>query len=171
MDTMTAILTRRSIRKFLDKIIPDDAIETILKAAMYAPSAGNQQPWEFVVIEDRDTLSKITEVHPHSKMLLEAPVAILICGNLSRVKHEGFWVQDCSAAAQNLLLAAHSLGLGSVWLGVYPRGDRVEGMKKLLELPENVWPLAIIALGYPGEKKEQPDRFDGSRIHFNKWSG
>jgi nitroreductase len=136
---------------------------------MAAPSAGNQQPWEFIVVTDRDLLDKITKVHPYAKMLLGAPAAIIVCGNTNREKHAGFWVQDCSAAVENMLLEATHQGLGSVWLGVHPRQDRVDGLKKLFNMPESVIPLAVVALGYANEQPTPVDRFNPAYVHRNGW--
>ena len=169
MDIFEAIHGRRSIRSYTGEPVPDDVIEELLKAAMAAPSAGNEQPWHFVVIDDRRILDAIPEYHEYSSMLKEAPAAIAICGDLRLEKYKGYWVQDCSAATQNLLLAAHGSGLGAVWLGIHPIENRVTKTQELLQLPKEVIPLAIVALGYPAEKKEPADRFDASRIHRNCW--
>ncbi len=166
---MDAIFKRRSIRKYTDQPVSEEQIEKVIRAGMAAPSAGNQQPWHFIVIDDRNILLDITRFHPYSQMLKEAGCAIVVCGDTSLERHKGYWVQDCSAATQNMLLAACELGLGSVWLGVYPREDRVEALQKLLGIPENVIPLCIVSLGYPAEQKEPVDRFNPSRIHRNKW--
>ena len=163
------IINRRSIRSYRPEAVTEEQIEQVLRAAMAAPSAGNQQSWEFIVVTDRNLLVKITEVHPHSKMLHEAPAAIIVCGNTSREKHAGFWVQDCSAAVENLLLEATHQGLGTVWLGVYPRQDRVDGLKKLFALPEPVIPLAVIAIGHAKEQPKSVDRFNPDCVHRNKW--
>lgn len=166
---MDTILTRRSIRKYTKKQVPDETVRELLKASMSAPSAGNEQTWEFLIIRDRKTLTDLQKVHPHSQMLDSASVAVLVCGDLKREVYSGFWVQDCSAATENLLLAAHAKGLGAVWLGIYPMQERVEGMKKLLMLPENIMPLALVPLGYPAEHKTSADRFDEARIRYNRW--
>ena len=167
---MKEIFERRSIRKYSKLPISCDDIEKLLRAAMAAPSAGNQQPWEFILIKDSNILTDITKVHPHSQMLKEASVAIVICADLDKEKqHVGYWVQDCSAATENILIEAQHLGLGSVWLGVYPREDRVKGLKELLNLPVRVVPLSIVSLGYPAEKKDPSNRYDKLRIHINKW--
>ncbi len=169
MDAVEAILSRRSIRKYTGDTIPDLVVNEILRAAMSAPSAGNEQPWQFVVIRNRRTLDRIPEVHPHSQMVKEASVAVLVCGDLGREKHKGFWVQDCSAATENMLIAAYSKGLGAVWLGIYPREDRVDGFRRMLEIPEDVIPFALIPIGYPAEKKPKEDRFNIDRIHLEMW--
>ena len=166
---MKAILERRSIRKYTDEPISDQDIKELLQAAMAAPSAGNQQPWEFIVVNDREILNKIPEVHPYSQMLKMAPLAIIICGNMDKERHEGYWVQDCSAATENILIEAQYKGLGAVWLGVYPRKERIRGLKELFSLPENIIPLSIVSIGHPAESKEPSNRYDQSVIHINKW--
>lgn len=169
MDTMNSIVERRSIRKYTDQVVDDDMVMQMLKAGMYAPSAGNQQSWEFVIVKNKETLVRITEIHPYSQMLKDVSVAIVVCGNLQKEKYKEYWVQDCSAATQNILLAAHAAGLGAVWLGVYPTADRINGVKEILRLPENVVPLSIIPIGYPAEKKDIPDRYNESCIHYEQW--
>jgi len=169
MDALEAILTRRSIRQFTDQAVSEAVIEDLLRAAMSAPSAGNQQPWQFVVITDRQILDTIPSIHPYSAMLRQAPLAILVCGDEHLETHKGYWVQDCSAATQNLLLAAHARGLGAVWLGIYPRMERVTGLRKLLGLPEHVVPLALVAIGHPAEHLPPADRYDAARVHRNRW--
>jgi len=164
-----AILSRRSIRKFSGKTVNESAIETLLKAAMSAPSAHNQQPWEFVVITNRDILDSIPSYHPYSKMLLQAPAAIMVCGRTEGLPEEGFWPQDCSAATQNILVAANSLGLGSVWLGIYPNQELVENSRKVCGIPSGITPFCFVALGYPAEEKGPSKRFDPDRIHMNRW--
>lgn len=166
---MQEIIDRRSVRSYRSDAVTEEQIEHILRAAMAAPSAGSQQPWDFIVVTDRTLLTKITEVHPYSKMLLEAPAAVVVCGNLSREKHADYWVQDCSAAVENMLLEATHQGLGSVWLGVHPRQDRVEGLKKLFKLPNPVIPLAVVALGYAKDPPVPVDRFNLDYIHRNEW--
>lgn len=166
---MDAILTRRSIRRYTAQPVAEELITGFLKAAMAAPSAGNEQPWEFVVLTERTILDRIPSFHPYAAMLKEAPAAILVCGDLAREKHEGYWVQDCSAATENILIAVNEEGLGAVWLGIYPREERVRGLRQLLSIPETIVPFALVAIGYPAEKKEPADRFDASRLHYNSW--
>lgn len=169
MDAMDAILSRRSIRRYTSQPVPDNLIKELLDAAMSAPSAGNEQPWHYIVITDRAILDEIPKYHPHSSMLREAPVAILVCCDLHLDRHDGLWVQDCSAATENLLIAIQAKGLGAVWLGVYPREERVTGLRKLFGIPEHVIPFSLIPIGYPAEHKPRADRFDVSRIHENRW--
>lgn len=166
---MNSILKRRSIRKYKDIKVSDEVVEDLLRAAMAAPSAGNEQPWEFVVLRDKEVMKKITEIHPYSKMLLNSDLAIVVCGDEEKEVFKGYWVQDCSAATENILLAAQDMGLGAVWLGVYPIADRVEKIKEILGLPGNVIPLSIVPVGYPDEEKTPADRFDEARIHLNRW--
>jgi nitroreductase len=128
MDTIEAILTRRSYRKYNSNPVTEENINIILRAGMHAPSAGNQQPWHFVVIKERKILDKVPSVHPYAEMLKTAQAAVLVCCDLELEKHKGMFVQDCAAATQNMLLAAHALGLGTCWLGVYPRQDRMDGL-------------------------------------------
>ncbi|MBY9001096.1 MAG: nitroreductase family protein [Candidatus Heimdallarchaeota archaeon] len=166
---MKNILSRRSIRKFTDQTVSDEQITSLLKAAMSAPSAANKQPWEFIVIRKRETLDKIPEFHKYTKMLATANLAIVVCGNTTKADTRGFWIQDCAAATQNILLAANSLSLGSVWCGVYPNEEIYPQMQKLLELPEEIYPVSIIALGYPDEEKPPSERYDENKIHHEKW--
>jgi nitroreductase len=168
---MKNILERRSIRKYTDEPVSSQDREKLLRAAMAAPSAGNQQPWEFIIIDDRETLNTMVEFHERGgyHMLGHAPLAIIVCGDLEKQLHKGYWIQDCSAATENILLAAKSLGLGSVWLGVYPREARVANIRDLLEIPEGIIPLCIISVGHPDETKKPSDRYDEARIHRNKW--
>ena len=169
MDAIEAIRTRRSIRRYTREPVPDDVIAEILKAAMSAPSAGNQQPWQFVIITDRGLCEEIPTFHPYAQMVREAPVAILVCGDLRLESYQGYWVQDCSAATQNILLAAHAKGLGAVWVGIYPKEDRVKRLQKLLGLPNQVIPLALIPVGIPAERVPPANRFDPARVHRNRW--
>lgn len=166
---MEIIFKRRSIRKYTNQEISDDMIEKIIRAGMAAPSSHNEQPWQFIVIRDKNILYEIPKFHPYSKMLYEANTAIAVCGDLSDEKKRTFWVQNCSAATQNILLMSQSLGLGAVWLAIYPREERVKGIQQLLSLPEHIIPLSVVPLGYPAEKKEANNRFDKSKVHFNKW--
>ncbi len=169
MDALDAIFTRRSIRHFTAEPVSDRDIETLLRAGMAAPSAGNQQAWEFVVIDDRKVLDAVPGVHPYAQMCQEATLCLVVCADLSREKYAGFWVQDCSASTQNILLAAHATGLGAVWLGIAPGGDRAHQVAELLALPGGIEPLAIIVVGHPNEEKEPAERFDPAKAHHNQW--
>ena len=170
---MKEIFERRSIRKYTDSPVTDNDIEDLLRAAMSAPSGYNQQLWEFIVIKDNKIKEAITEFHPYSYMLRQAPLAIVVCGNLEKENHAddwgSFWEQDCAAATENILIEAQHLGLGAVWISAYPRKDIIVGLKKLLKLPMKVIPLSIIAVGHPAEGKEAYDRYDIEKVHFNSW--
>jgi nitroreductase len=169
METLNVIFNRRSIRKYKSQAVEPEKIEQLLKAAMYAPSARNTQSWQFMVITERAILDEIRKVHPYAGMLKEATLAILVCGDKTLETNEGYLNTNCSAATQNILLAAYDLGLGSVWLGVYPREERMKGLSSLFQLPGHIIPISLIAIGYPAEAKEDPDRFLPERIHYNKW--
>jgi nitroreductase len=169
MDALEAILSRRSIRRYQDKVVPAGLIDALLKAAMSAPSARNEQPWHFVVIQNRKILNEVPGFHPYAHMLIEAPLAIAVCADMNLLGDEAYWAQDCSAATENILIAAQAQGLGAVWLGVYPREDRVKDVQDLLALPAYVIPLCLISIGYPAEKKPPANRYQASRVHYNHW--
>ena len=161
------IFSRRSIRKYTPEPVGEEDIKTLLEAAMAAPSASNRKPWHFVVVTDRGTLDRLAEDHRYGKMLFQAPLCISVCGD--RKASERFWVQDCSAATENLLLAATALGLGAVWLGVHPSGERVKAISEILGIPETMAPLNLISIGHPAEEKEPRTQYDESRVHRGKW--
>jgi nitroreductase len=169
MNGLDTIMTRRSVRSFTDELVSDEQIETLLRAGMAAPSAGNQQPWRFVVVHDRDLLDELSTTSPYASALTDAPVAVVVCADQRIEKHVGFWVQDCSAATQNILLAAHELGLGACWLGYYPVRERTAGLRRVLGLPEEVVPLCVIAVGHPGEAPKRVDRFEASHVRRDRW--
>lgn len=170
MELYEGLLTRRSIRKYRKDPIPQDIIDKLIRAAMYAPSAVNKQPWHFIALKEKEVFEKIMEIHPNSKMLSEAALAVVICGDTKLAHGDGiYWPVDCAAATQNMLLAAHGLGLGAVWIGIYPRQQRVEGLEKIFGLPSNIKPFAVVSIGYPAEEKEHPDRFLRERIHYDQW--
>jgi nitroreductase len=164
-----AILKRRSIRKYIVKPVNKSDINLLLKAAMHAPSARNEQPWHFVVINERGLLNRISKVHPYASMLPEAALAILVCGDENLELSRGYWPVDCAAATQNLLLAAQALGLGAVWLGVYPRQERQLAIREIFDLPSNIQPFSLISIGYPAEQKRIPDRYKAERVRWNEW--
>lgn len=163
------IFKRRSIRKFKDEQIPDEAISQIIKAAMAAPSANNLKAWHFVVITKRELLDHLASIHPYGKMLQQANAAILVCGDNQKQPVTGYLYMDCAAATQNILLEATSLEIGSVWLGVYPREQRMEQISSFLNLPETIVPVSLVALGYPAERKPVNNPWQADAIHYNKW--
>jgi len=169
MDAMHAILTRRSVRKYTNRKISEKIIFKLLHAGVSAPSAGNEQPWQFVIVDKKEILDKITKFHPYADMLKEAQIAILVCGDLNLETNKGYWMIDCSAATENILIAASALGLGTCWLGIFPREERMIAIKKILKIPENIIPFALISLGYSDEEQKTVDRLNDFRIHRNQW--
>jgi nitroreductase len=169
MDALEVIFNRRSIRQYKSDQISNDDILILLKAGMYAPSAVNKQPWHFIVFRSLEMMEKITSFHPNASMLKHANAAILVCWDENRQHDTGYGPVDCAAASENILLAACSLGIGSVWVGVYPRISRMEAVHSLFELPGHIKPFSIISLGYPAEIIPLPRRFNEDRIHFEKW--
>jgi nitroreductase len=169
MDAVQAIMTRRSIRDFTSEPVTAAQVRCILECAMNAPSAGNQQPWHFIVIDDRKVLDALPTVHPYCQMALAAPLAIAVCGDGASAKHRLYWQHDCAAAIENLLLAVHALGLGAVWTAVYPDVERTAAVQRLLGLPENIAPVALIPIGHPAEQPEQTVRYREDRVHKNGW--
>jgi nitroreductase len=169
IDTLTAIFTRRSVRRYSDKPVSDATVKILLQAAMAAPTAKNTQSWEFIVIRDKKTLTQIPSFHPFSPQVPNCQVAIVVCGNTKQEATKGHWIPDGSNASMNILLAAHSLGLGAVWTTFYPYEDRTAGIRKLLNLPDHIMPLNIIPLGYPVEKRAYQDRFNPAKVHYEKW--
>jgi nitroreductase len=163
------VRARRSIRAYTAEPVSDEHVERLLRAAMAAPSAGNQQPWSFVVVTDHATLAAIPTVHPYSRMLEHAPLAIIVCAVEQARRWPQYRDQDCSAAVENILIEAVLLGLGAVWLGVYPLDERVQGLRRLLGIPDDVIPFAVVPVGHPAESKEPADRFDPERIHRERW--
>jgi nitroreductase len=166
-ELIQTIFARRSIRAYGPEPVSEEDIKTLLEAAMAAPSGSNLKPWHFVVVTQRGTLDELARVHPHGKMLAQAPLCIAVCGD--REVSERYWVQDCSAATENLLLAAAALGLGAVWLGVHPKPERVEPISKVLGVPENVTPLNLISIGHPAEDKAPRTQYDVARVHRERW--
>lgn len=169
MNTIDAILTRRSIRKFKDKKIANEVLEDILKSAMHAPSAYNEQPWQFIIIDDRKLLDEIPNILPNAEMCKTAVLAILVCADLTKEKAENMYVLDCAAATQNIMLAAHDKNIGSVWVGIYFREKRIETCRKFLKLPEHIIPISLVPLGYSDEEIKKVNRFKKDRIHYNSF--
>jgi nitroreductase len=169
MDALETIRTRRSVRKYQDRPVSEELVRTLLEAAMSAPSARNGRPWQFVVIDDRRMLSEVARINPNAQMAMYAPLAILVCGDLRNETSPGYWVVDCAAATENILLAAHASGLGAVWTGVYPRQDRIDGLRRLVALPNDITPHSLVVLGYPAEQPAICDRYQPERVHRNRW--
>lgn len=170
--TIEDILTRTSVRAYTDQAIDSGKIDTLLRAAMAAPTAANKQPWRFVVINDKKILTYISDNFQTMTMAKGAALAIVMCGDMTATLPEAgrdYWVQDVSAASENLLLAAHAMGLGAVWCGIYPMQDRVKQFSELLSLPENIIPMACICAGYPSGETTPKDKWKPEYIHYNSW--
>ncbi|MDO4952593.1 MAG: nitroreductase family protein [Synergistaceae bacterium] len=169
-ETLNSILGRRSIRKFTDKAVSEDCKKLLLKAAFAAPSAKNQRGTDFVVVEDRKILDTLADNLQYGKMLYQAPLCIAVCSETKRGAEElVLWEEDASAAIENILVAAKSLGLGSVWLGILAREDRENKVREILEVPSEIRIVGIAAIGYPDEEKEPHGEINEARVHFNKW--
>ena len=164
------IMTRTSIRSYTDRVVSDDTVEMLLRAGMAAPTAVNAQPWHFVVVNERTKLDELAGTNRYGDMLRQAPLAIVVCGNMEKAMQgpgQPFWIQDCSAATENILLAAHALGLGAVWTGCYPIEERVDTVSKVLGLPETIVPLCVIVTGYPNENPQPKDKWKPENVSYN----
>jgi len=160
------IFARRSIRKYTDAPISEADIDSLLQAGMAAPSAANLKPWHFYVVTDRKALQTLAEVNPYGKMLAQAGLAIAVCGDPTI---SDWWVQDCTAATENILIAATALGLGAVWLGCHGRDEREQAIRDVLGIPPRIGVLSLLSIGHPGEDKEARTQYDPARVHTNKW--
>lgn len=168
-NTIDTIYDRRSIRKYTEKPVNPDLVDEVLRAGMFAPSGCNKQPWHFVVFNEKELINEVKTMHPYASPLATAPVCIMVCGDTAKEMSKGFYQVDCSAAIENMLLAAKALGLDTCWMGIYPWEETMAAFTKRFKLPENIKPFALVSLGYGDEKKERPRRYDSSRIHYNKW--
>lgn len=162
---MNSIFNRVSVRSFTNDKVEEEKIEKILRAGMQAPSAGNQQPWEFIIVENKDTLTELSGMCPFSKFVKDAPLAIVVLGNSDRMRFPENWMQDLGAATENMLLEITELELGGVWATAAPLEDRMNHVRKVFNLPEKIMPYCIIPIGYPASYKDAEDRYDESRIH------
>jgi nitroreductase len=169
MDALPAIMSRRSIRQFTDEPVTAEQLETLMRAAMAAPSAGNQQPWRFVVVSDEAQRMRMAEATPYSSPVGRAPIGIVVLADTRENKHPGYWVQDCSAAVQNLLLAAHAIGLGGVWIGVHPEPEREAAVLEIVDAPEGFAALCMIAVGHPASPGPVVDRYHAEHVRNERW--
>jgi len=165
--TLETIFNRKSVRKYTERPVEKEKLETLVRAGMAAPSSRDRRPWEFVIVTDRDLLDKMGDGLPLARMLKETKQAIIVCGDT--VKSENAWQLDCSAAAQNILLAAESMGLGAVWTAAYPYPERMKIIRDALQLPEHILPLTVIPLGYPTGIEKPKDKYNKKQIHYNGW--
>lgn len=171
-DVYTNIMTRSSVRSYQDKPVEKDKIEKLLRAGMAAPSAMNKQPWHFVVVTDKKELTDIAEATPNASMAKDAPLAIIVCCDLTKAADgdaQQFWIQDCSAVSENILLAAHGMGLGAVWTGTYPSEERCEAIRKIVGLPKTMVPLNTIVIGYPDGEAQPKDKWNTENISYNHY--
>jgi nitroreductase len=163
---MNAIFERVSIRKYQNKPVEKEKLDQLMKAAMAAPSAGNQQPWEFYIITDRELLKRLADVSPYSGCMANAAAAIVPCYYSSGLPLQEYAQIDCSIASENILLEAVNLGLGAVWLGIAPEEERMQQVEKILNIPAELTAFSLISCGYPAESRRQQDRYDGKRVHI-----
>ena len=170
--TIFVIHERTSIRQFTSQKLTKEQLEILVKAGMAAPSATNAQPWHFIVVDNTELLKAIGESINTSKSVAEAPVAILVCGDMHKAKEgwlQQYWIQDCSAASQNILLAATSMKLGAVWTSIYPAEDRIKKVSDILNLPNHIIPLNVIPIGYPKNPKSPMDKWKPENVSWNNW--
>jgi len=169
--SLQQIFSRRSIRAYEQKPVPDSMVQDLLEAGMAAPSAVAKDPWRFVVVKSKETLARIAEALPNGKMLPNAAVGIVVCGDLMEAHDSqlSYLLQDCSAAAENILLAASMLGLGGCWLGIHPREERMLHARTVLGLPASVVPVCVLAVGWPWERKEPRTRYSQAKVHLERW--
>jgi nitroreductase len=160
------IFSRRSIRRYTGEPVSDEEIKSLLEAAMAAPSGSNRQPWHFVVVRDRQKLRALAAAHPYGKMIAHAEACIAVCGD---PRISDWWVQDCSAATENILVAASGLGLGAVWISSYGRPEREQAFREVLDIPQEIGVLSVIPVGHPGEQKEARTQYNRARIHSEAW--
>lgn len=166
------IFKRKSVRSYSNKKVSREQLEMLARAGMAAPTAMNKQPWFFVIIDSRAVMDSLSKALPYAKMLEQAQAAIIVCGDTDispMIDGQAYWVQDCSAASQNVLLAAESMGLGAVWTGVYPNAERSAQVRKFLSLPENLIPLNVIPIGYPLNEESPKNKFNADKIHWNRF--
>jgi len=170
-DHLDFILGRRSIRVYSPGDVTDATVTRLLEAAMAAPSAMTKDPWRFVLVRDRQTLSQLATLHPGAAMLASAAMAIAVCGDLDAAfeRQISYLLQDCSAAVENLLLAAHAQGLGACWVGIHPGEPLIKRVRELLSLPASFVPVAVVSLGQPGEQQPPRTRFNADYIRREKW--
>ena len=166
------IMTRTSIRKYTTEPVSKENIETMLRAGMAAPTAVNKQPWHFVVVTEREQLNALAQANRGTSMAAKAPLAIVVCGNMEKTLSgvgQGFWIQDCSAATENILLAANALGLGGVWTGLYPNEERAKAVREIVKAPEHIVPLCVIVIGHPDNKPQPKDKWKPENVSYNEF--
>lgn len=173
-EVIDCIMTRTSVRSYTDRQVEDSIVNKILRAGMAAPTAANQQPWQFVVVTEQNLKDSIAAAFEYTKMVDHCSFAVVVCGDMDNlfkgdIPDGGFWVEDCSAASENMLLAAHALGVGGVWCGIYPLADRETRLREILHLPSNLTPLNVMAFGYPSQPGAPKDKWTPAKIHYNAY--
>lgn len=166
------IMTRTSVRQYTSEAVTKADIETMLRAGMAAPTAVNKQPWHFVVVTDREQLNALAAANRGTGMAAKAPLAIVVCGDMQKTLSgvaQGFWIQDCSAATENILLAANALGLGAVWTGLYPNEERAKAVRDVVKAPEHIVPLCTIVIGHPAGQTQPKDKWKPENVSYNKF--
>jgi len=169
MDALNALLTRRSVREFTAEPVTPEELETLMRAAMAAPSAGNQQPWRFVVTRDAQVLSRLSTATPYAAPMARGTLGIVVLADTRENRHPGYWVQDCSAAVENLLIAAHASGLGAVWIGVHPLPELEAAVREIVEAPDGFAALCMIAVGHPPGPGPEVDRYRAEWVRADRW--
>lgn len=163
---------RKSVRSYTEKELIDEQLQTLVKAGMAAPTAANKQPWHFIIVTQRAVLDEFAANLPYAKMLKNAPAAIIVCGDTTKTLpdiEEEYWIQDCSAATQNILLAVEAMDLGAVWTGIHPMPERIALATKLLGLPDHIKPLNVIAIGYPKGNPKPKNKWNEKALHWEMW--
>ena len=172
MEAIENILTRSSVREFSDQVVEREKVDLLLKVAFAAPSAVNRQPWHFVVVDQEQLRLELAQALPYCKMIVQSPLAIVVCGDKEKFlkgQNDLYWINDTSAASQNILLGAHALGLGAVWTAIYPEQDRVEAVGRILNLPDRLIPLSLIPIGYPVRQGSVKDKYQKNAVSYNRF--
>jgi nitroreductase len=171
-DTLKTIFSRKSVRTFTSEPVPKEKLEVLIRAGMAAPTAKDKRPWEFIVVTDRAVLKQLADALPFAKMADKAAAAIIVGGDMQKQwggMDSDYWIMDCSAATENILLAAESMGLGAVWTAVYPEESRIRTVRQILGIPSHIVPLNLIPLGVPAGREKSKDKYNPAQIHWNKW--
>jgi len=171
-ETLKTIFARKSVRAFTEEPVSTETLETIIRAGMAAPSAVDKRPWEFIVVTDRQILKQLADVLPFARMTATAAAAVIVAGDIKKQfcgEDADYWIVDCSAATENILLAAESLGVGAVWAAVYPEDDRITAVSSILGIPSHIVPLNVIPVGMAGGREKPKDKWNPAQLHWNTW--
>ena len=171
-DTLKTIFSRKSIRSYKDEPVSKEKLEMLIKAGMAAPTAVDKRPWEYIVITDRKVLKQLADALPYAKMASTAAAAIIVGGDVRKQwggLESDYWIMDCSAATENILLAAESMGLGAVWTAIYPEDARIRAVRQILGIPPHIVPLNLVPVGVPAGREKPKDKYNPAQIHWNRW--